>query len=162
MKFGAFVVGAGAGASSTTPNEIISTMLETSFLTFSGRVVGRALPVKLRLQRYMARANSGKRSCPDFVVSDNVHICARLFPSSLLLIRRSFALSPLNACSPPVALLNSCSNLAWSCAVMKLRRTLGILVPCFAAGAGGGGMAAAPRNELAMSLLVMPVGAGRW
>ena len=58
--------------SSPIPNEMISTMLETSFLTRSGNELGRSFPVNLRLQRYMARANSGKRSCPDLVVSDSV------------------------------------------------------------------------------------------
>ena len=58
--------------SSAMPNEMISTMLDTSFLTRSGNAFGRSLPVNLRLHRYMARANSGKRSCPDLVVSDKV------------------------------------------------------------------------------------------
>ena len=58
--------------SSATPNEIMSTMLETSFLTRSGSELGRSLPVNFRLHRYMARANSGKRSWPDLVVSESV------------------------------------------------------------------------------------------
>jgi len=53
---------------------IISTMLETSFLTFSGNVDGSAFPVNFRLQRYMARANSGKCSWPDLVVSASVQM----------------------------------------------------------------------------------------
>jgi hypothetical protein len=62
-KLGTFGGYAAAGArSSTTLNEIISTILETSFLTFSGSVAGRLLPVKLRLHRYMANANSGNKS----------------------------------------------------------------------------------------------------
>jgi hypothetical protein len=39
---------------------IISTILETSFLMFSGSVAGSGFPVSFRLHRYMARANSGK------------------------------------------------------------------------------------------------------
>src|SRR5690242_15429864 len=61
-----------AGASSGTPNDMISTMLETSFLMRSGREVGTACPFSFRLQRYIASANSGKRSWPDLVVSDRV------------------------------------------------------------------------------------------
>ena len=112
MKFGAFVFGAGAGAASATAKEMISTMLETSFLIFSGKVDGISFPVSFRLHKYIDNANSGKSSCPDLVVSESVHICAKLFPSNLLLRSRSLALSPLNACSPSVALLNNCSNFA--------------------------------------------------
>ena len=133
-------------------------MLETSLRTVSGRVAGMLLPVRLKLHSHMASANSGKSSCPDFVVSASVQIWARLFPSSLLLRRRSLALSPLNACSLPVALLNNCSNLAWSLAVMKLKRMLGILLPRLAAGCGEGW--AVPRKEAAISFEVMPVGCG--
>ena len=51
---------------------IISTMLETSFLMLSGSEGGSDFPVSFRLQRYMARANSGKCNCPDLVVSASV------------------------------------------------------------------------------------------
>lgn len=72
-KEGALAAGAGlCDCSSAVPNEIMSTMLETSFLIFSGRLVGTSFPVNFRLQRYMAKANSGKRSWPDFVVSERV------------------------------------------------------------------------------------------
>ena len=73
LKFGALLRGgAAAGRSSGTPNEMISTMLETSFAIFSGRACGKSFPTNFKLQRYMARANSGKRSCPDLVVSERV------------------------------------------------------------------------------------------
>ena len=58
------------GALSGTPKEMMSTMLETSFIILSGILSGRSLPVSLRLHKYIANANSGKRSCPDFVVSE--------------------------------------------------------------------------------------------
>ena len=51
---------------------IISTMLDTSFFIVSGRVAGICFPTILRLQRYMANANSGKKSSPDRVVSARV------------------------------------------------------------------------------------------
>ena len=70
-KLGAFVREGADGLSSGTPKDIMSTMLETSFAIFSGRLGGSCLPTSLRLQRYMARANSGKRSWPDFVVSES-------------------------------------------------------------------------------------------
>jgi hypothetical protein len=69
LKSGALALGAEVGASSATPKFIISTMLETSFLIFSGSVEGSDFPTSFRLQRYMAKANSGKCSCPDLVVS---------------------------------------------------------------------------------------------
>ena len=72
LKSGAFVRGLGNGLSSGMPNEMMSTMLDTSFLTWSGNTLGKLLPTSLRLQRYIERANSGNRSGPDFVVSDNV------------------------------------------------------------------------------------------
>jgi hypothetical protein len=46
--------------SSATLKLMISTMLETSFLMFSGRLGGSCLPVSFKLHRYMASANSGK------------------------------------------------------------------------------------------------------
>ena len=49
----------------------MSTILETSFAILSGKLGGKSLPTSFRLQRYMASANSGKSSWPDFVVSDN-------------------------------------------------------------------------------------------
>ena len=61
-KLGAFDRGPAWGLSSGIPKDIISTMLETSFRTFSGSVAGRSLPVSFRLQRYIARANSGNKS----------------------------------------------------------------------------------------------------
>jgi len=72
LKLGALPREAVGGLSSGTPNEMMSTMLDTSFLIRSGNVDGILWPFSLRLQRYIARANSGKRSCPDLVVSDNV------------------------------------------------------------------------------------------
>lgn len=54
--------------------------------------------------------------------------------------------------------MNSCSNLAWSLAVMKLKRMLGILLPRLAAGCGEGW--AVPRKDAAISFEVMPVGCG--
>ena len=77
-KFGAFVLGGSSGCVSGTPKEIMSTILETSFLIFSGRTVGISLPVNRRLQRYMAKANSGKNKSPDLVVSDNTLLIVRL------------------------------------------------------------------------------------
>jgi hypothetical protein len=41
-------------------------------LILSGRVDGIGFPTSARLHRYIARANSGKWSCPDFVVSARV------------------------------------------------------------------------------------------
>lgn len=71
---GTFVLG-GSGWVSGTVNEIMSTMLETSFLIVSGREGGRSLPVIFKLQRYIASANSGKNSFPDLVVSDKTLSC---------------------------------------------------------------------------------------
>ena len=48
--------------SSATLKLMMSTMLDTSFLILPGRLDGSDLPVNLRLQRYMAKANSGKCS----------------------------------------------------------------------------------------------------
>lgn len=45
-------------------------MLETSLATFSGRTCGKFLPTSFKLHKYIARANSGNRSWPDFVVSE--------------------------------------------------------------------------------------------
>src|SRR4051812_8549743 len=149
--------------SSATPKEKISTMLETSFLTLSGRTAGRSLPVSFRLHRYMARANSGNRSWPDLVVSDKVQICDRASPGSLERSRRSFALSPDRAWSSPTADLKSCSNLAWSWAVMKDKRMLGILLER-GVWAGGAGRVRdeVERKESAIWLEVIPVGWGSW
>jgi hypothetical protein len=66
---GAFDDGAGEWLSGT-PKDIISTMLDTSFLIFSGSTSGISFCVNSKLQRYMASANSGKNNWPDFVVSD--------------------------------------------------------------------------------------------
>jgi hypothetical protein len=81
LKSGAFVLAGAGGASSSTAKLIISTMLETSFFIFSGRVEGSCFPTSFRLHRYIARANSGKCSCPDRVVSARV-----LFPKLVLSI----------------------------------------------------------------------------
>lgn len=59
VKSGTFVAPPEA-ASSATLKLIMSTMLETSFLIFSGRLPGKGLPTSFRLQRYIASANSGK------------------------------------------------------------------------------------------------------
>lgn len=68
-------------------------------------------------------------------------------------------MSPDKACAFPTADLNSCSNLAWSCAVMKESRMFGILVPL--AGTGGGTEDdELPRNESAICDEVIPVGWG--
>jgi hypothetical protein len=72
LKSGAFVLGAGSGVSSATPKFIISTILETSFLIFVGKVDGNGFPTRFRLHRYIARANSGKCNWPDLVVSARV------------------------------------------------------------------------------------------
>src|SRR6266566_4204624 len=72
-KSGAALVGPEPlSPSSTILKLMISTILETSFFTFSGRLEGKDFPVSFRLQRYIARANSGKCSCPDRVVSASV------------------------------------------------------------------------------------------
>ena len=71
-KFVAAVLLGPTGSSSGTPKEIISTMLDTSFATFSGTFCGSSLPTILRLQRYMARANSGNSNWPDLVVSERI------------------------------------------------------------------------------------------
>ena len=113
-------------------------MLETSFLTLSGSTDGRSLPVNFRLQRYIAKANSGKRSCPDFVVSDKSHTCDRALPGSFDLSNRSFAFSPDRACASPAADLNSCSNFAWSVAVMKDNLMFGILAERLPSAGGAG------------------------
>ena len=63
------------GPSSAMLKDMMSTILETSFLTRSGKLFGSSLPVNFKLQRYMARANSGKRSMPDLVVSQSVLYC---------------------------------------------------------------------------------------
>lgn len=128
-KFGALVRGAAAGRSSGTPNEMMSTMLNTSFDTLSGKLAGRSLPTSFKLHRYIAKANSGKRSCPDFVVSERVHIFIRSAPGSFDRSSRSLTFSPSRACPSPTADLNSCSNFAWSVAVRKDNRILGILAP---------------------------------
>lgn len=111
-KLGAFDLGGAWGRSSGTPNEMISTILETSFEIFSGNIGGKSFPTSRRLHRYMARANSGKRSWPDFVVSDRTlheylsylssqsiratyHICARSFPGSLERTSSSLTFSPV-------------------------------------------------------------------
>ena len=60
------------GASSAILKLIMSTMLDTSFLILSGSDDGSIFPVNFKLHRYMARANSGKYSCPARVVSAKV------------------------------------------------------------------------------------------
>lgn len=133
-----------SGTSSTTPKFMISTMLDTSFLMLSGRDDGNDLPTSFKLQRYIARANSGKSSCPDLVVSARVldsssacliyncnlpfsyHICDNELPSNLDRISRSLDLSPDSVWPSPAADLNNVSNLAWSCAVMNDSLIFGI------------------------------------
>jgi hypothetical protein len=80
LKSGAFVLAGACGASSSTAKLIISTILETSFFIFSGRVEGSCFPTSFRLHRYIARANSGKCSCPDRVVSARVLFQSQFFP----------------------------------------------------------------------------------
>ena len=71
-KFGALDGGGPlAGALSGIPKDMISTILDTSLDIFSGILSGMSFPVSFRLHRYMASANSGKRSLPDFVVSES-------------------------------------------------------------------------------------------
>lgn len=72
-KFGILEGGAAVcvGVLSGIPKEIISTILDTSFNIFSGILSGMSFPVIFKLQRYIAKANSGKRSFPDFVVSES-------------------------------------------------------------------------------------------
>ena len=123
----------------------MSTIDETSFLTLSGSVIGTSFPVNFRLHRYIASANSGKSSCPDFVVSDSIHTCDKAFPGSFDLSSRSLAFSPDRACDSPAADLNSCSNFAWSVAVMKDSLTFGILLAPFAGVSAG---AAAEEDEV--------------
>ena len=59
-------------ASSATLKLMMPTILDTSFFTLSGSEAGRGLPTSFRLQRYIAKANSGKCSSPDRVVSASV------------------------------------------------------------------------------------------
>ena len=73
-------------------------------------------------------------------------------------IKRSRAWSPDKAWASPTADLNSCSNLAWSCAVMKDSRILGILLDLAGTGRGTEEF---PLNESAICAEVMPVGCGR-
>lgn len=109
-KFGALLRVGGWGRSSGTPKDIISTILDTSFAMRSGSVCGRSFPTSLKLQRYIARANSGKSNCPDLVVSDSTlvgsvkaarliqqayHIFIRSLPGSLDRISKSFTLPPI-------------------------------------------------------------------
>lgn len=148
MKSGAVVRGAGSGASSTTLKLIISTILDTSFFMLSGRTEGNCFPTSFRLQRYIARANSGKCSWPDLVVSARVlplslafcvyniyrilisyHIWDNELPSNFDLINRSLDLSPDSVCPSPTADLNKVSNFAWSCAVMNDNLIFGIFAP---------------------------------
>ena len=74
-KLGALL--AAVGSVLLTPSSamlklMMSTMLETSFLILLGSVDGNDLPVSFMLQRYIARANSGKCNWPDRVVSARV------------------------------------------------------------------------------------------
>lgn len=57
------------GAVSAALKEMMSTMLDTSFLICSGRDDGKLFPFMRKLQRYMASANSGNMRWPDLVVS---------------------------------------------------------------------------------------------
>lgn len=150
LKFGALVRGAGAGRSSGTPNEMMSTILETSFATLSGRLAGNSLPTSFKLQRYIARANSGKRSCPDFVVSERVHIFIKSVPGSFDRSSKSLTFSPSRAWPSPTADLNNCSNFAWSVALRKERRIFGIFAPGAEARGAEGGGAGVDENDWAI------------
>ena len=57
------------GLVSGTPNDMISTILETSLAILSGSTFGNVFPSSRKLHKYIARANSGNSSWPDFVVS---------------------------------------------------------------------------------------------
>ena len=84
-------------------------------------------------------------------------MCESASPSSLDRNSRSRALSPDMVVPSPTADLNKVSNLAWSDAVMKDNRILGILLACFLAGAPVGWLWAPPvLKEAAMAL--KPVG----
>lgn len=87
-------------------------------------------------------------------------MCDRASPESLDRINRSRAWSPERACAEPTADLNSCSNLAWSCAVMNDNLMLGILLD-FAGTGGGACCEEVPLKESAICDEVMPVGCGR-
>lgn len=86
-------------------------------------------------------------------------ICDKTSPGSFERKRRSRALSPDIACSVPVADLKSCSNFAWSSAVIKESLTFGILpddeLVAFCAVVAGAGD---DLNEFAICADVMPVG----
>ncbi|KAJ6259956.1 LOW QUALITY PROTEIN: hypothetical protein Dda_5600 [Drechslerella dactyloides] len=71
-NFGTFVRRACSGAVSGMAKEMMSTILETSFKIFSGRVVGRPWPDRATLQSHMATANSGNIRWPDFVGPDGL------------------------------------------------------------------------------------------
>jgi len=77
-------------------------------------------------------------------------------------ISKSRAWSPDMACASPTADLNSCSNLAWSGAVMKDSLIFGILLDLAGGGGGIDWDADVALNELAICAEVMPVGCGRW
>ena len=71
-KFGTLLLADAVVDSSGIAKDIMSTMLETSFLTFSGILFGRPFPFRAMLHKYIASANSGKSSMPDLVVSASV------------------------------------------------------------------------------------------
>lgn len=77
--------------SSGIEKDMMSTMLDTSFLTFSGKVAGRSLPLSFRLHKYIERANSGKSSWPDLVVSERV---LEGYISTVLLLSSGLVCSP--------------------------------------------------------------------
>ena len=135
---------------------MISTILDTSFAIFSGNDDGKDLPTSFRLHRYIARANSGKSSWPDFVVSERVQIFIKSAPASFDRKSRSLHFSPSKACPSPTADLNNCSNLAWSVAVKNDSRILGILVPVEVDGGADAG-AGEEENDWAICDDVWPV-----
>ncbi len=74
---------------------------------------------------------------------------------------RSRAWSPDMAWALPTADLNSCSNFAWSCAVINDSLIFGILLVFVGGGGGADWDAPDSLNESAICAEVMPVGCGR-
>lgn len=84
----------------------------------------------------------------------------RASPGNLERMSRSRAWSPESAWASPTADLKSCSNLAWSWAVINDRRMVGILLDLAGTGGGSDWAEALLRNESAICADVMPVGGG--
>ena len=68
---GISVRGSANGRSTGVANRMLLIKLDTSLYIRLGRVAGRSLPEISKLHKYRARANSGKRRYPDFVVSES-------------------------------------------------------------------------------------------